>query len=406
MALTPLRWIAALIAGCLVAGVAVLRESPPRGRESSVGRQLADRTDRLGGHASNAAERLRLAQLRDSLRAVVGQPANPDSIRVFRDGALPSEYSMVLDSLAWHSVRPVRDAGLMGIDIVFLYDTVKSVRGGQVSKWYGARADYVLPLRADDRCMVMVHVQHALDTRHRPFARWRSDGTAERLVGPCAFYRVFGMPGARVDQWLRTRGWSFANAGSWSDGARPIDLMSRADWADYSPFTVALYTNNSLPFFGALSADGVQCVAAQLQACSRAVLERRGVTGPLVVDGNVLLHSYPSSDWGGWGGWEGWGGRNRAFGVREYSLMADMVRTVGRDRFARFWTSADPVPAAFEKATGEPLDRWTARWAVSQYGRVPGLGAGVSSSAGALSVGVIVLALLLTVRAGSRRQFA
>ena len=399
MALTSLRWIAALIAGCLVTGVAVLREDPQRTREFSVERQLADRTERLGGHASSAAERLRLAQLRDSLRAVAAQPVSPESIHVLRDAALPSEYSTELDSLAWRAVRPVRDAGLIGIDIVFLYDTVKSVRGGQLSRWYGGRADYVLPRGPGDRCIVMVHVQKPLDKRHRPFATWRSDGTAERLVGPCAFYRAFGMPGPRVDEWLRTRGWSFSNDGSWSEGARSINLASHADWQYQSPITMVLGVNNSLPFFVEMGADGVQCTAAELRACSRAVLERQGLTGPIVVDGNVLLRSYPSFAWG-------WSGRNRALGVREYSLMADMVRTVGRDRFARFWTSGDPVPAAFEKATGEPLDRWTARWAVSQYGRVPGLGAGVSWSAAALSVSVIVLALLLTFRAGSRRQFA
>lgn len=399
MALTPLRWIAALISACLIVAVALIREDPPLRRESGVERQLIARADRTGGHASNAGERLRLALVKDSLRAVLAQPTTSRSIRVFRDVALPTKYSADLDSLAWRAVRPVRDAGLIGIDIVFLYDTVKMVRGAPVSRWYGTRADYVLPRGADDRCVVIVHVHEPLSPRRAPAAIWRSEGGAERLAGPCAFYRAFGIPGPQVDTWLRTRGWAFAGAGSWSEGARAIDLAAYEGWQYRSPFT-GVVGMTSLPHFGALGVDGVQCVAAQLDACGHAVLERRGFGGPLLVDGSVLWHSYPSFDW------EPWGPRNGAFGAREFSLLADMVRTVGRDRFARFWTSTLPVPAGFEQAAGEPLSRWTARWAVAQYGPVPGVGAGVSPTGGAMSLVLIVLAMLITLRAGARRQFA
>lgn len=400
MALTPLRWIAALIAGCLIAGVALLREDQPLRWDRGVERQLVNRTDRLGGHATNAAERLRLAQFRDSLRPVIAQPTSPLSIRVFRDAALPLEYRADLDSLAWRAVHPVRDAGLIGIDVLFLYDTVKSVRGAPLVKWYGTRADYVLPRTAGDRCVVIVHVPQPLGARRAPALIWRSEAAAERLPGPCAFYRAFGMPGARVDTWLRSRGWSFAGAGSWTESPDSIDLKTVVGWGYQSAFADALGVNTSLPFLAAMGVDGVQCLAAQHDACVHGVLGRRGFSGPLLIDGNVLFHSYATFDW------QDWNSRYRAFGLRESSLLADMVRTVGRERFARFWTSSEPVPVAFEKATGEPLDRWTERWAVAQYGHVPGVGAGVSRSAGAMSLLFIVLAMLITLRSGARRQFA
>lgn len=399
MALTPLRWIAAVISAWLIVGVALIRESPPIRREAGIENQLIARADHAGGHEFNAAERLRLAQVRDSLRVVLAQPTTARSIRVFRDAGLPSEYSNDLDSLAWRAVRPVRDNGLIGIDIVFLYDTVRTVRGASVSRWYGTHADYVLPRGAGDRCVVIVHVPQPLDQRHRPAAIWRGEAGAERVAGPCAFYRAFGVPGPQVDAWLRTRGWSFAGAGSWSQGARTIDLAANENWLYYAPFAAAPSQKTSLPHFGTLGVDGVQCVAAQLDACDHAVLERRGPGRPLLIDGNVLLHSYPPFDR------EAWGPRNRAFGGRELSLLADMVRTLGRERFARFWTSELPVPAAFEQATGEPLSRWTTRWAVAQYGPVPGVGAGVSPGGGAMSLVFIVLAILITLRTGARRQF-
>ena len=400
MALTPLRWIAALIVACLGIAVTLPREDPPLRREAGIEHELIVRSDRAGAHAFNAAGRLRLAQVRDSLHTVLAQPTVARSIRVFRDAALPAEYAADLDSLGWRSVRSVREAGLIGIDIVFLYDTVRAVRGAPISRWYGTRTDYVLPRSADDRCVVIVHVPQPLDKRHMPAAIWRGEAGAQRVAGPCAFYRAFGMPGPQVDAWLRTRGWAFAGAGSWSEAARTIDLAAYESWQYHSPFEAVLGQKTSLPHFGVLGVDAVQCVAAQLSACAHAMLEPRRQGGPLMIDGNVLLHAYPSFDW------ETWGLRNRAFGGRELALLADMVRTMGRERFARFWTSELPVPTAFEQATGEPLTRWTRRWAVAQYGPLPGVGAGVSPTAGAMSLVLIVLAMLLTLRAGTRRQFA
>ena len=74
MALTPFRWIAALISACLIVAVALIREDPPLRREAGVERQLIARADYTGGLASNAGARLRHAQVWDSLRAVLAQP--------------------------------------------------------------------------------------------------------------------------------------------------------------------------------------------------------------------------------------------------------------------------------------------------------------------------------------------
>ena len=138
----------------------------------------------------------------------------------------------------------------------------------------------------------------------------------------------------------------------------------------------------------------------RLDACEHAVRTRPHRGGPVVWNGNILYNSYPALGNGRY--YESY----RPFGHREATLLADMVRTLGRERFARFWTSVEPVPVAFQQAAGEPLGGWTARWIADQYGPLPPRGAGVNASGGVMSLVFIGLALAIALRVSARRQFA
>lgn len=397
MALTPFRWIAAAVVGCLMVGVVLMRADKPYMRDGGAEQQLARRAERLAGHATTTADRLLLVHLNDSLNAVVPPPGNPLSVRVLHDAALPAEYVTVLDSAGWRALAPVRDSGLVGIDVVFLFDTVTKLRGATVRRSWSPRSDYVLPRSASERCRVIIHVPAPTEFRRRALAEWRSAAAAERIGGPCLYYRAFGMPGTQVDTWLRTRGWSFAEGGSWNQASTQVNLAREQRWLFNTPAQVILGANTSLPFLYGMSLDGVRCVAARFDACDRGLVERSRF-GPRLVNGNMLNHQYLSWDSEGW--------NNRGLGRREWMLLAGMVRTLGRDRFGRFWTSNLPVPAAFESASGEPVGAWTSRWAVAEYGKLPGIGPGVSRTGGTMSLMFIVLAVLVTLRAGARRQIA
>lgn len=397
MALTPLRWVAAVIAGCLVSGVVLLRNDQPSRPESSVEQRLARRAERLAGHATNTADRLHLVQLLDSVKGVVAQPTSPLSVRVLHDAALPAEYAAVLDSAGWRALAPARDSGHVGVDIVFLYDTVRTVRGSTVRRWYGSRSEYVLPNNTSERCRVIVHVPALAQSMRSPLVAWRSAEAAERVAGPCLYYRAFGMPGPQVDAWLRMRGWSLAEGGSWSQGSSQAHFGEDQRWRDNMPLQAILGMRTSVPFLYGMSINGVRCVAARVDACDRALLEKDRF-GPVLLNGTLMSQPFRS--------WYRDGLNARGLGWREWMLLADMVRTVGRDRFGRFWTSNKAVPEAFESATGEPVGEWTTRWAVWQYGALAGMGPGLSRTGGAMTVMLILLALLITLRAGARRQFA
>lgn len=400
MALTPLRWIAALVAGCLIIAVPILREDPPLVGDTGMERRLSDEMDWHARHASALAGRLRTVQVVDSTGAGNGAPGAPP-FRLLHDAALPADVRVVLDSVARMALRPLRDSARVGIDLFFLNDTVTAVRGA-ITPHYGTYPDYVLPQRADQRCAVIVRVRSDLKSRLRTAAFPRA--AAEQLLGPCLFYGAFGLPGAQVNRWLRDRGWAFIGQGSWSERVTPMDLHARMVEEQWIPFKAMIGTETTIPFISEMNIDGLHCAEGAAGSCDQMLLAKRPQgQGPAVFNGNVLYRSYPplgrSEDYG-------YVYYRRGFGRREPFLLNDMVRTLGRDRFARFWTSGDPVPSAFATAAGEPLSAWTTRWMTEQYGAVPPRGAGVSPSGAGASILLIVLAVLVALRVSSRRQFA
>ncbi|HEY6853922.1 MAG TPA: hypothetical protein VI139_06725, partial [Gemmatimonadales bacterium] len=75
--------------------------------------------------------------------------------------------------------------------------------------------------------------------------------------------------------------------------------------------------------------------------------------------------------------------------------LADLVRAMGRERFARFWRSPLPRDSAFAAAFGVPMDEWTHRWLVE---RRPGVRVG---SAVRLSSSLLGLLLAILCVGGS-----
>lgn len=398
MAMTPFRWVSTLIVASFVIAVALLRDPSARREPLGVGRKM-DLVDYVTSKQAVAlGGRLRLASLLDSTRVTIGRSKDASPIRVFRDGAIPAEARAPLDSLASRAVGTVRDSGRFGIDIVFLYDTLTSFHDVGVRR-SGVKTDYVLPRRTGERCAVIVRLGNDPAIRAQVTGIYRTEAAADQLLGPCAYYRAFGQPGQYVDAWLRNRGWSFAHDGSWSRTGSGEYVVF-----DYygRPMEVSDWYLWEMPIAGA------RCAQGETDACEHALLDRLRGDGPNswnamnpleVWDGNILYQPYRSLGRRGFS-------YETVFGGREPFLLADMVRSIGRARFATFWTSNEPVPAAFEKAAGEPLGRWTSQWMIASYGRVVARGPGVSAWTGAISLLIVVLAVFIAVRVSAHRQYA
>ena len=403
MALTPLRWVAAAIAGCLAAAVLVLRPDAPKDPPTDQAWQLRQELDRHGTHASYAARQLRLVTLFDSLGAAgaIGDTAGPTgrlpTVRVRRDPALPAELADTLASLARRAARTVRDSAGTGTDIVFVYDTLSQLRGAAL-RHLGTMVEYRLPRTRADRCVALVRVGASATTTRQLLGVLSTTAAAEQLLGPCAYYQAFGLPGREVDRWLRARGWAFVGSGSWDRGARRTALAESGPLKGRS-LERAVFGQTTLPFLYEMQLEGTQCAAGETDACARAMLAPSPRRFPATFDARILMSAFPLLDadveWY----------PPRAFGRHETSLLAAMVRTLGHERFARFWSSSEQVPRAFEQAAGEPLERWASAWAESTYGAMPARGPRVGGGSAVVALAMVAAAFALALVVSGRRQF-
>lgn len=209
------------------------------------------------------------------------------------------------------------------------------------------------------------------------------------LPDPCRMIDRFGAPGAHVEEWLEQGAWGFGS----SREPAPDHLRLRND----------LYAE--LPYFGdrrhPLARENVfvgGCLAGQPEACARAVLD------PIDVEGNGselravaerVGWSYADLDWSD----------ESPFRYLDDSLFADIERQFGEEAFARFWSSDEEVPVAFEAAFGVELGEWVLAWADAQMG--------ISRAGPAIPLADILLVMFtvgamtaLACRVGMRRRIA
>jgi hypothetical protein len=378
MALTNSRWIALALLGFVLAPVLVFRPADERRYRPTTRDQLQARAGRAVARARDAAERLRIMQLADSLKATMsGAPANTH--RVMFDHSLDTTTRRLLADLAHDATRNRSTQPRVATDIAFVVDTLRTFGGSTRRGFGGAMATvYLLPQPSTaGRCVAIVRV--------RPWGvnEFRSEASRERLLGPCAFYEAFGPPGGAVERWLNNGAWSLAQT-NWQLG-----------WSSWSD---SWHERKKYPLRYALGSRGVLCAAGNDSVCT-AALENSTVrfarlrNGLLAVDHNPYMNANP------------WFTRNWDFGMRSPALVGDMVSDLGAEKFARFWQSDLEPEAAFQAATGTPLPQWTRTWLHRTYHEEK-TGAGLSGVSLAWGAAILALALAVILRTAERRQMA
>jgi hypothetical protein len=369
MALTPLRWFAALIAGALLV---LAYAYTPRERvvyQPDTRELLAARERRMAWMVTQTTDRLRASIVIDSLGRSV-RPSGADTLRVFIASGIPSAAHATL-VMATRRALQVLGSHSLPIDVAFVLDTAQEVRGHARGARFAATGEHVLPVGANDRCLSVIRLRWPLEPGN---AVSRSIQLAEslneyRLLGPCAFIGAFGRPGPRITQWLNDGAWGYALLAGWSRRAptwQPPEWVSDAD-------------AGSRMLRNYMGLDGYRCAAGDLDACQTAAVTPAPVTRasalPRVWGGRVVSSSQSDNEW--------WYRLN--LGPRQSNFLSDLVVMMGHDDFRRFWTSSDPVPAALASATGRSIGSMTREWAQSQYAgyarrgtRVPPLTAGLA----------------------------
>jgi hypothetical protein len=389
MALTPSRWIAIAVTGFLLAPVVILDGvETPEWRRSKRD-QLTGRLSVAETQLRRAADQLRVLQLRDSILPIASRTSAPPFAV---DGAFDRDSRALIDSVIVAARSERAMAARIPANVFFVLDTVTEVRGQtRHTSARGALAiDYVLPSDSAQRCVVIARVR--MPAIERLFqAELRSSISHERLLGPCAFLEHFGVPGKSIRSWLDVRGWHFAQRGAWEEPPAP--------WLDGSPDS-AYRARIDLEFV--MSSSGRGCAGGKDPACLDALLSRSadGRQSRMTLSAAVLSPGYYNPFVHGDNAWLT---RSWALGSREWTLLSDMVRSMGPERFERFWSSELPPEQAFQAAAGTSLAGWTRAWIETTYhpqATGPALPAGATGFAALM----LIAALGLTIVAARRRQ--
>lgn len=403
MALTFSRWLSLAALLCGVAAIAILREPKERSSNNDLN-DFRRREYRAGAHLSNAAGSLRMLMIVDSLHRSIGRAPSAQS-RVFFARNFSPNVKRVLSGLADNAAASRPAQPRVPVDLVFVLDTAHDVRGAAVPGYYGTlKMDYVLPpSTSSGRCMVIARVKEFSNPRmaRGEYAGLLGDVARSLLLGPCGYYEWFGMPGPQIDRWLRNGGWDFGLVSAW-DVVYP---KWQPHWPWYGDVESLLFSDWAVR--ASTTPRGFGCLAGSIAACDSAVVAGPDPQADLMRNTQLwssdILSTRFNVDFTE--GWYWWRHARAELGPRERTILGEMARTLGPERFRRIWQSSQSFSDAFRAEAGTGVGEWTREWARRLYGdqsRGPRLPA-LSVLTGILLALVAFGSALATVR---RRQVA
>lgn len=389
MALTPFRWFALAAIGCMLLVTTLvsvvddsMQASLRRRFQSAVADtaegQLRDRAGALNQDAQNLALRYRVLYIMDSAARATARVPDTGAFRVFIANGYPPEQLAMIERRI-RAAQNVRRGDAGRVDVFVVSDTAKHVRG--VGRYLPqTEVRYQFPELAGGRCRVFIRTFNPADIS----IAFAGERAQYHILGPCGFYAAFGEPGPVVRQWLIGGGWQYTIEGSWTTAAViPEIIEDESIFKGPAPATRLLAVG-----------PATECMKGDLTMCERAAAMRAQTRwmGPLIGSGTYAVSL----------------GRRRFFrgavGSQAGELLSDAVRELGRERFKAFWTSADSVPAAYEKASGERWGAFIQRWMIAHYGEVHP-GPRMSAYALITSTILVILALGATMLMSVRRTY-
>ena len=206
----------------------------------------------------------------------------------------------------------------------------------------------------------------------------RRTGRVAKALARCGYFAAFGVPGPSIDAWLARGAYELTSTAEWGKDTVPPATTLGTAWADMAmrSWINLLYFN-----FGGSDPRELACAEGNRDQC-RAVLFQE--SGQPVREGVVIANPL---EW------------------RRGAYLADLVRTMGRERFGQFWRSPLAVDRAFASAFGTDLDRWTSDWQRGRMIIIPGTTA-VSPLAVLEALLLVGIAFAGVAWIGQRRQVA
>ncbi len=381
MALTPKRAAMGAVALCGLIAVAYLPPSPEPGgprfidrRPRTVERRAANRART---RVEQAVRQLLQSRRRDSLLAQLREQSLETPFLHFSpDVSQPSrEWFRREVSQRWSILG---QTGGYPVGVLVVMDTSAELGRLRERWWRRASLNYYMPASLDGHaCVTVVRLRESHASEENGEFQWHlRDGQRPALFGPCAFYAIFGEAGRTLSQWLDSPSGFYGS--SFETTVRSVPVREGRD----RTFELPGWSPGSGPQHRAGYLDVPACLVGRTDRCSHLVSDP---TGPI---GSIPSSDVPVLE----------GVRTYRFGAgsdNSYPL-SDLLAEKGREAFAVFWRSNEPLEQAFETAFGEPLGEFVHRWIKS---RAPAPPRGWRIPASSVFVSVVLLVGLVVASA-------
>ncbi|HSE51404.1 MAG TPA: hypothetical protein VLB00_04405 [Gemmatimonadales bacterium] len=409
-----LRWLAAaaLVIGALY--VTLFRAAPPV-PESAAAPEFSRMADLMSRQRRAMILWSALAARDSALARLAASAPPPGEPRIVATGFGGEAVSKEAEALVRQRWSAIGTADSSVRTLVLLYngaefDTLRS----QMYPYSGA----LLPADDSGTCVAMTS-GILKDGREIDILKSQLD----LALAPCLLRAAFGVPGRPMREWLERTGHAAARSNAWLGRPRSVlDGNGRLPWEPmYDDSWRSLYAASSSSLIERLSTieltmmlappyvmggPALRCLAGNAAECSRTVLDSIPLRREALPDDLTAFRF-----------WE-FGRRNRPGALVSVHpigdwFLSDIIRQEGRERFARFWRSDQPLDAAFHEAFGRDLGEWTRDWGIRQrlgsweerYSRkFVVLGANLAPSWPLLALGWTAAALLLAAWTARRRQ--
>jgi hypothetical protein len=344
------RWSAAVALLC--AGVAAVLlpfpSSRPDSWTTSVSPPLVSATRALTQAAASAHQAVREYRTAQALDRWNAARAAADTSAIRIDASVPETAAAAARSVVgeqWAALGPRASASHAQ---VFVYvDSTRIPRATSGEAKPGtlesrALVDVVFALpeaTGGERCVALVRMRGSSSAHIAALRR-------QSLVGVCGFFAAFGMPGTRVGEWLSASQYRFARRSDWNVArGTALDAAALYGLDDAGGRCLTGVAGGCLD---ALSIGGAARTATPVTPRRRAIIDP-GAPAAYVAGQRV---------------------RNTPLGNAEDELLADAVRSIGDDRFAKFWGSQSTPDSAYRSSSGTSLEAWTQQWLTRTYGAV------------------------------------
>lgn len=341
------------------------------------------------GRVAAANDRLRTLEIRDSLVKLAG--THPGFF-VTVDSRLPAETGDRIRSLVEQHWTALGVPANRAVIVAVVGDTV--VRPHELPRQeispLAVPIDAFLPgANTGGACVSVLRLRLIPRSNMQGLRQFRatlsSSETINALLSPCAFFAAFGDPGPAIRNWVANSQLAASKFAAWNEQSDPWrPALNETPYGMNLAEEIALNTDPAWRLRRYVAPEGIACIANEANACSDILLRTRPPRGDSAWRANVVRssgttlssfylprHPLPLGPSDGW-------------------ILSEMARTLGRERFEKFWKSPLPVAEAFNQAAGEDIQDWTRRWAVRTYGPAQ---VGPAMSTLGLSTGLLIVLL-------------